>query len=30
MNNANVFYTTNKDDNTKDEELIEIIKAGDE
>ena len=31
MNNAKVFYTTNKDyDNTKDEELIEIIKAGDE
>lgn len=31
MNNANVFYTTNKDyDNTKDEELIKIIKAGDE
>ena len=31
MNNANVFYTTNKAyDNPKDEELIEIIKAGDE
>ena len=31
MNNANVFYTTNKDyDNTKDEELVEIIRSGDE
>lgn len=31
MNNANVFYTTNKDyDNIKDEDLIETIKSGDE
>ena len=31
MNNANVFYTTNKDyDNMKDEDLIEIIKSGNE
>ena len=31
MNNANVFYTTNKDyDNMKDEDLIETIKSGNE
>ena len=30
MENANVFYSTNKDyDNMKDEDLIEIIKSGD-
>ena len=30
MENANVFYSTNKDyDNLKDEDLIEIIKSGD-
>lgn len=30
MENANVFYSTNKDyDNLKDEELIEIIRSGD-
>ena len=31
MNNTSAFYAANKDyDNTKDEELVEIIKAGDE
>ena len=30
MENANVFYSTNKDyDNMKDEDLIEVIKSGD-